>query len=83
MDPNEIARRVRRMCEEGRLPASEEGVHMNGGSGTAEPCHVCSDPIETGATDMELRATLRRVERMYRLHPGCFLAWRRHCAAKG
>jgi hypothetical protein len=71
MDPNEIARRVRRMCEEGRLPASEDRVHITG------------EPIDAGATDMELRATVRGVERAYRLHPRCFLAWRRHCGAKG
>jgi hypothetical protein len=83
MDPDEIARRVRRMCEEGRLPASEDRVHITGGTGTGAPCHVCGEPIDAGATDMELRATVRGVERAYRLHPRCFLAWRRHCGAKG
>ena len=83
MDANELALRVRRMCEQGRLPSSETGVFIGSASGTGEACHVCGETIESQSPDMELRATVRRVERIYRLHPRCFLAWRRYCGAKG
>ena len=83
MDADELAGRVRGMCEEGRLPASEEGVHVGSSVGEGAPCDVCGERNERQAPDMVLRATIHRVDRSYSLHPRYFLAWRRHCGAKG
>jgi hypothetical protein len=80
MEPDEIARRVRQMCEAGRLPRSEENVHIGSGLGEGQLCDICGELIERQAVAMVLRVTMR-VDRVFRLHPRCFLVWRRHCQA--
>jgi hypothetical protein len=83
MDGDEIAQRVRRMCEAGWLPRADEDVRVRRSIGSGQQCDICGEPIERNVVTMMLRVTRQQVERICRLHARCFHAWRQHCQANG
>ena len=82
VDADDIAHRVQRMCEEGWLPAADDGVRIRFAPGGGRQCPICREPIGRNAVATILRTTQQQVERMWRLHSRCFLAWRRHCVKR-
>ena len=66
---------VRLRVREGALPAQVEVTTTLGGSSAGSQCAVCSEPVTTGAAEIELVWTGQSGRRTVLLHPSCHAAW--------